>query len=397
MERGWNVAREIADEGMKKGIYSGYQVNVADEKNVLFQYEGGNRKVGKEQNLMEREMFFDLASLTKPIATATTALKMMEKGYFSLDESLSGYIPGEFHHRFGKVSFRHLLNHSSGVRAWYPTYSRGVSREGVLNLILNLEPVYEPGEKNEYSCLGYILLGLLLEKIGEGSLDQLAQKFVFEPLEMERTQFKPLEKGYREEDFVFQEKDHKIEKGMVNRAGLSFSGWREGFAPGEVNDGNAAYSMGGISGNAGLFSNASDLTKFGQAWLLSLEGKGFLPRSLASLAVREQQMGLKEFGLGWVLLKNTLKKPAGKSSMAPFLPTPLYPEIGPAPAGELFSDRSFGHTGFTGSSIFIDPEYKRVVVFLANHLHPQFKPGLNNVRARLHNVICSIHDGGDLE
>lgn len=396
MEKGWEIVRKIVEEGIERGIFSGYQLSIADGKNVLFQLAGGKRSLAEKANPMGKEMLFDLASLTKPISTATTALKMVEKGYFSLDESLARYIPKEFQQRFGKVSFRHLLNHSSGIRAWYPTYSQGVSREKIMDLILNLEPVYEPGEKNEYSCLGYTLLGLLLEKIGEGSLDQLAQKFVFEPLEMENTLYKPLEKGYREEDLVFHEKGHTIEKGMVNRAGFSYSGWREGFAPGEVNDGNAAYSMGGISGNAGIFSNSSDLTKFGQAWLASLEGKGFLSRSIANLALSEQEKGLKEFGLGWVLLNNRLKKPAEKSSMAPFLPTPIFPEIGPVPAGELFSDGSFGHTGFTGSSIFIDPEYERVVVFLANHLHPQFKAGLNFLRARLHNVICSILDGVDL-
>ncbi len=392
MENKWSRIVEVAEEGIKKGIYPGFCLGVAEGEKIKFQAGRGYRKIEPERGIMEENNLFDLASLTKPIATASTALKMIEEGYFSLDESIGSYLPEKYRHRWGRVSFRHLLSHTSGIPAWYPTYTRVSSRKEVLYVLLQMEQVYRPGSKSEYSCLGYILLGFLLEKIGGASLDQISRELVFKPLGLDKTCFNPVEKGFGEEAFVYNERDSKIERGMVARAGLSFSDWREGFSPGVVNDGNSAYSLEGISGNAGLFSTVSDVILFGQAWLKSLKGEGFLARSLASLAVKEQGRDLDDFGLGWVLLRSKLRETTFSSSMAPFLPTPLYSEVGPSAAGELFSPESFGHTGFTGTSLFIDPYYSRVIVFMANHLHPAFNGGLNTIRARIHNTVFSFLD-----
>lgn len=379
---------ELLQKSLNMGIYSGYALMVGDGKEVLYEKAAGSTGEGRGED-MGREALFDLASLTKPLATGAVALKMVEKGILSLDESINSYVDKRYRDRWGRITCRHLLTHTSGLPAWYPTYTWGQGREAAFHGILQLEPLYTPGTKQEYSCLGFILLGLILEKVGQASLDRLARELIFEPLGMEKTGYLPLKRGFAETDLVLGEGDHLREKDMVEKAGLSFHGWREGFAPGEPNDGNSAYTMEGVSGNAGLFGTAGDVCRFGQAWLQSLTGRGFWSSSLARLATASQRRDLENFGLAWVLYSSQLKEVPIPSSMLPFLPSPMYPTLGPGAGGELLSSRAFGHTGFTGTSLWIDPVLELVVVFMANHLHPVFTPGLQQIRARVHNRIVA--------
>jgi len=389
MESQWQKVGQVLRKGLQEGIYPGYQAVIADRQEILWQETGGLSRQEPEEKTMKADHLFDLASLTKPVATMATCLQLLRQGELSLDEPVRSFMPPGAPFFWDQVTLGRLLDHTSGLPAWYPLYTRGQGREEVWDFFRETELENNPGEKTVYSCLGFILLGLLLEKIGAASLDELARELVFVPLQMENTTFRPLDQGYYPEDLVWQEKDSQREKGMVSRGGLEFSGWREGFSPGEPNDGNSAYALGGIAGNAGLFAPPADIARFGQAWLGSETGKGFLSPAIIEAATRSRG---GEFGLGWRLKQTGHPQPGFPESMAPFIPNPIHKNVGPRVEGELFSGDSFGHSGFTGCSLWIDPRRNLVCVLFAPHLHPTLTPGFNRIRARFHNVVAAVKE-----
>ena len=387
-----NVPRLLA-EAVENETVPGAVALVRHRGEVVYHEAFGSAAKAPKPKPMRRDTIFDLASLTKPLVGATVALTLVDRGIFSLDEEITKFLPELEQVRRKGVTFRRLLSHTSGLRGWRPLYVWVRERNEVLGVIDRLGFATDPGTRFEYSDLGFVLLGLALERAADRRLEELAADLVFRPLNMSRTGYLPSSSG---DAFAFTEQGNAFEKRMADWAGLEFSEWRTEFYPGEVNDGNAHYALDGVSAHAGAFSDASDLGRFGGMWLDALAGResAALSRAVAGVATSEQAPHGAGRGLGWDLMKT------GGPSLteltradAGFFPPTDTPWV-PRPSGELLSPSAFGHTGFTGTSIWLDPPRELVAILLTNATHPTVdlsKP-MNGLRARFHNAVVAAID-----
>jgi uncharacterized protein YbbC (DUF1343 family)/CubicO group peptidase (beta-lactamase class C family) len=273
---------------------------------------------------------YDLASLTKVAATTTMAMILVDEGRLDLDQPVQKFLPGFQGPGKEAVTVRHLLTHSSGLDAVAPLYKELRGRAAFLERIQAMDLVYPPGSRSTYSDLGIILLGEILEQVAGRPLEAFARERIFEPLGMRHTMFRP-------------------PAGLRSRiAPTEYDPWRGRLVHGEVHDENA-FAMGGVAPHAGLFSTAGDLARFAQMLLNGgvLGGRRIVSRETVELFTRRAGVPGSDRALGW-----DTKSAEGSS------------------AGTLFSSRSFGHTGFTGTSIWIDPERQLYVILLTNRVHP---------------------------
>jgi serine-type D-Ala-D-Ala carboxypeptidase len=382
---------------VEAGIVPGAVALVRHGGEVVLHEAFGVASAAPETRPMTTDTVFDLASLTKPLAGAGVALALADRGCFSLDEEVTAWLPELDRFRGEGVTVRRLLSHTSGVSGWRPLYtgpglggaqgSRGVE---VVRAIGALGLAAQPGSRFEYSDLGYILLGVLLERAGGDSLPQLAAELLFTPCGLTRTGYLP---PGEPEAFAVTEEGNAFERRMAEWAGLRFGRWRTAFHPGEVNDGNAHYGLGGISAHAGLFSTAAEVATLGEMWLRrgEHEGRRVLSPAVVELAVSDQAPGTARRGLGWELrrgggpmLEEIRRADAG------FFP-PVASTFTPRSSGELLSAAAFGHTGFTGTSIWVDPGLDLVAVLLTNATHPRVdldKP-VGALRARFANTAAA--------
>lgn len=303
---------------------------------------------------------YDLASLTKVVATTTAAMLLVEEGKLDLDAPVSQYVPEWRGRGKDRVKIRNLLTHDSGLPAFGPLWKEERGKDAFLRRIVALDLEYAPGTKTVYSDYGMILLGLIIEKLAGQPLEILLHERVFEPLGMRETGFNPLSwragptgelalktAGPAETkagEVVDAEGDPAI---LARIAPTEIDTiFRKTHLHGVVHDENA-YAIGGVSGHAGLFSSARDLAVFAQ---MLLNGGHYddvrllRPETIRSFTARLSTMSSR--ALGW-------DTPSGRSA-----------------AGDYFSERSFGHTGFTGTSLWIDPERDVFVVLLTNRVNP---------------------------
>ena len=271
---------------------------------------------------------YDLASLTKVVATTTVAMILEEQGLLDLNRTVSSYVPEFNSPEKAQITVRQLLTHSGGLEAGANIYGFARGRDQYLSQI-NARPLeYTPGTKMIYSDWDMILLQLVMERITGKTLDVLAAEKIFKPLGMNDTQFQP----------PVSLRPRIAPTQMDNERGLLW---------GTVHDENA-WAIGGVAGHAGLFSTAKDLAIFSMTLLNGGEGPNGAriakPATLARWTARQGKESSRT--LGW-------DSPDGGSS-----------------AGQFFSPWSFGHTGFTGTSIWIDPEKDLFVVVLTNRVNP---------------------------
>ncbi len=293
---------------------------------------------------------FDLASISKIVSTTMIALKFIEQGKIRLYDKISFFYDIENEKK--DITLLQLLTHTSGLPAHVYLSEYAKTKNDVQTAILNLPLSYVPASNVEYSCIGYILLGKILEKVGEKPLDVLANELVFKPLNLNATTYRP--KG----EIAPTETDPSTNKLIC----------------GVVHDENARF-LEGISGNAGVFSNISDMANFAQ--MLALGGKtrdGFkyLSKAMFDAAILNRTPGEnREFrGLGF----NLAHSPSN------FM-------------GDLLSANAFGHTGFVGTSLAIDPKSGLFVVLLTNRVCPtRENTRLIRLRSLIHNSIASEVD-----
>jgi len=273
---------------------------------------------------------FDLASVTKVIATTSAAMKLYDEGKLDLDEKVASYIPRFAQNGKENVTVRNLLVHDSGLPAWKPFYKTCASDKQVLDSIYASPLEYPTGTKMVYSDLGIITLGKIIEKVAGMTLDKYVAQEFFRPLGMEHTMYNPPDSLIK-----------RIAPTEIDNY------WRMRTVRGRVHDENAAM-LGGVSGHAGLFSTAADLAIIIQMLLNGGEygGKRYLREETVKLFTKKQS-DLSSRALGW-----DTKSPGGSS------------------AGTLLSPTSFGHTGFTGTSIWADPERRLFVILLTNRVYP---------------------------
>jgi CubicO group peptidase (beta-lactamase class C family) len=268
---------------------------------------------------------YDLASLTKVIATTTLALQAVREGRLELDQPVQRYLPSFRGPGKERVTVRHLLTHSSGLRADRPLWRLTPGPDSALGLVDAMPLDTVPGARMVYSDMGAIVLGRVIERVLGGRLDRLARDRIFRPLGMHSTRFRPPAAW------------------LPRIAATEYdTTWRKRIVRGEVHDEKAAW-LGGVAGHAGLFGSALDLLGFGE-WLL---GEVRRDAPFAREFVRRQQLvpGSSR-ALGW-------DTPAAGNS-----------------AGSGLDAASFGHTGFTGTSLWVDPSRELVIVLLTNRVHP---------------------------
>jgi beta-N-acetylhexosaminidase len=276
------------------------------------------------------DTIYDLASLTKVVVTTTMAMILVDEGKLDITKPVSAFLPEFRGGAKDKVTVWHLLTHSSGLAAFGPLYKEIRGKEAFRQRLESMDLEYEPGTKSVYSDFGEILLGEILERVAGQDLDAFAGPRILRPLGMKDTMFRP---GPR----------------LLPRiAPTEEDTWRGRLVHGEVHDPNA-FAMGGVSAHAGLFGTAPDLARFAQMMLNGgvLEHQRIVSREsvdrftkLAGIVPDSSR------ALGW-------DTPSGNSS-----------------AGSLFGPRSFGHTGFTGTSMWMDPDRNLFVILLTNRVHP---------------------------
>ena len=302
--------------------------------NVLVKLEGYGYFTYDSEQRVTPQSSFDLASLTKVVATTTAVMQLYEQGRLSLDDPVIKFLP-----QFGQkgkdgLTIRHLMTHTSGLRPFRPFHTEGItSRQGVLNTIFAEELVYTPGSDMRYSDFNMILMALIIENISGQPFATYARDHIFAPLGMVQTGFRRAGAG-SDRTIVPTEIDMEFRKKLIQ---------------GEVHD-ETAFILGGTAGHAGLFSTAEDLSKF--AFMLMSggihNGQRFLKAETIAMFTTPVDPSRHTRALGW-----DTKSPEGYSS-----------------AGQRFGPRSFGHTGFTGTSMWIDPDADLFVILLTNRVHP---------------------------
>jgi uncharacterized protein YbbC (DUF1343 family)/CubicO group peptidase (beta-lactamase class C family) len=337
----------IIQEAIDRKQIPGAAVLVLRQRKVCFRKAFGSRSLQPTLTPMTIDTVFDLASLTKPIATATSLMILLEQGKVRLQDRVAEHLPEFGQKGKDKVTVEQLLLHTSGLMADNPVedYREGPGK--ALERIYQLGLNSESGSKFVYSDVGYIVLGKLVEKISGQSLDDFSHEHIFEPLGMSDTAFKPSGRLVERTAPTEQRDGHWIR--------------------GEVHD-PRAYLLGRVAGHAGLFSTADDLAIFAEMLLNhgDLRGKRILSPATVQLMTTARAVKDGWRALGWDV------QTAFSSNR-----------------GELFPFGSFGHTGFTGTSIWIDPSSETAVIFLSNRVHPQAKGSINRLRGKVATAVAA--------
>jgi len=295
---------------------------------------------------------FDLASLTKVVATTTMAMILYERGLLELEATVIGVVPEfmadtceEPDPRRRDVTFRMLLAHSSGLPAYEKLFLKAQSRDDLLRAAFTTSLSIDPGTRAEYSDIGFILLGAALERIAGESLDLFCQREIFGPLAMIHTTFNPPADA----------------RGQIPPTADDRT-FRERIIQGEVQDENASV-LGGVAGHAGLFSTAEDLARFAHD-MLNGGQPIFRPETVALFTRRESAPPGTSRALGWDT------------------PSP------PSQSGKHFGPRSFGHLGYTGTSLWIDPDRQLSIALLTNRTWPDCaNQSIKQVRPEFHDAV----------
>lgn len=364
-------ARGLLERGVADGVFAGAVALIALGEQVVAEWAVGfaQREPAGDARPIQPGTMFDLASLTKPVAGATAALLLLQQGVWLLDDTVASFIPEFAARGKGEVTLRQVLTHSTGLPPWRPLYVTASDAAAALWEVCEIDLEYAPGSDVRYSDVSYSLLGHLVLRVTGLSIDRFLAERVWPRLSMHDTLYLP--SPQRRDRIAATERGNRYEMRMVSDRGLIFDRWRDPDAVqvGEVNDGNTFYALQGISSHAGLFSTARDLFAFARMYLTG--GDGLLSPATIRVARSNHTPGLAQArGLGWQI--------AG-----PF-------------AGDLVSGHAFGHTGFTGTSLLIDPASELIVVLLTNRTHPDARNDkISAFRPRFHNVVAaSVNERG---
>jgi uncharacterized protein YbbC (DUF1343 family)/CubicO group peptidase (beta-lactamase class C family) len=360
---GMNAAHlERIDAAVAKGLAEkrmpGCVVLIGRQGKVVFRKAYGDRTIQPAKAPMTVDTLFDMASLTKPVATATSVMLLIERGQIRLRDKVSQHIP-EFTQK-GKdgITVLHLLTHQGGLIADNSIRDYADGPKTAWEKLFALEPVAEPGERFIYSDVSFMTLGSLVERVSGKSLHEFTQENVFRPMGLKDTGYLP-------------DEDH------ARRAALTEK--RNGeWLPGVVHD-PRAYALGGVAGHAGLFSTADDLSVYAQMLLDGGELKvdNTHVRILSRQSVSEMTRPVPVPGgfraLGWDMA-------TGYS----------------VNRGEYLSPMAFGHGGFTGTALWIDPQLELFVIFLSNRVHPDGKGLVNPLAGTIGTIAAAAVEKSDL-
>ena len=325
------IARRILRIGAAKHAFAGSVALVARHGRIALHAADGFAVLFPSRERMKVDTLFDLASVTKAIATTTSIMILVEQRKLGLNQRISELFPGFSKAAKRNIRIKHLLSHTSGLPAWSDFYTRHANQRSIIEEIAgSIELASKPGTKATYSDLGFMVLGAIVEKVGGHPLDQFSKENIFKPLGMRDTCFNP---PFR---------NHGI-------AATEFSNWRSQFIRAKVHDENAAATK-GVSGHAGLFSTSRDLAVFCQMMLNAgtYGGTRILSEKSVKRMTTNQTVELGSyFGFGWWVKRS-----------------------GTPNVGERISHGAFGHNGYTGTSIWMEPKYDLSIILLTNRIHP---------------------------
>jgi serine-type D-Ala-D-Ala carboxypeptidase len=366
-----DLITQAMQSAVEERIFPGAVLLVRSRGSLAYQGVFGCAAMIPQSEPATLDTVYDLASLTKPLATTTAALCLIQNGKLRLEDSLHTYFPELQEKAIGSATVFHLLHHSSGLPAWRPLYEeiavQGQRHPGFLEReaagqlavdYIGREPLAYPcGTTSLYSDLGFILLGLMIERVTRVSLSRYCRERIYQPLGVQHLMFVPTINGPGRVDG-----DHVT---LDSIAPTEDDRWRGRVIRGEVHDENA-FALGGIAGHAGLFGTGSAVMAMAGAWLSGYHGRShFFHRELVHRFVsRDFNMPKSSRALGWDT------------------PSP------PSSSGQYFSAQSFGHLGFTGTSLWIDPSVDLEVVLLSNRVHPsRLDTRIQHFRPLIHDVI----------
>lgn len=351
----------LLQQGVQTGVFPGAVLFIRHRGRVQFLEAVGHLSTLPQSPSVQPSTVYDLASLTKPLATSSAILLLVQDGVLNLDSSLHSILEETRNASLGTATIKELLCHQSGLPDWRPLYqgfppvppadlrSSRQRKAVILEKILDEPRDESPFKRSVYSDLGYIVLGFVVERLTEQPLAGFCRTRIFEPLETKTLGYRPWHAASEENA-----------KGGI--APTEHDPWRGWLLQGEVHDNNA-HVLGGVAGHAGLFGSAEDVGKVTGAWLDGYHGQTSLFHpELVRQFVRSQPG--TSWGLGW--------------------DTPSQPSS----SGQWFSPESFGHLGFTGTSIWIDPLRELEVIFLSNRVHPtRDNQAIKTFRPKLHDCI----------
>ena len=371
-----------------RGSIPGGQYLIGEELQIVAEDAQGLAVVEPERIPATLNTIYDFASLTKPLVTALLVVRLAERGLLDLKAPLADYLSEFDAEEKRKITLTQLLTHTSGLPNWRPLYLEAKNRADVPSAIARilLEPQLPDAPRDViYSDLNYVLLSFALETITGDRLDRLAQREVFEPLGLERTMFNPPYELLREiaatergQEFELANAiadarsrswgDAEMFAARYNRPGSSQAVWRKDVIWGEVHDGNANF-MDGVAGHAGLFSTARDAFRMANQFL---PGSELLKPESLDLFTRNLTPGCSTSrSLGWILA-----------------------ETDGCSAGPALPPTAFGHNGFTGTSIWIDPNKRRVFILLTNRVHPRVDAiDMREIRRQFNTLAVEVVSG----
>ncbi len=333
--------RQVIHNAIQEGLIPGAVAQIGRMDEVLWQDHEGEAQVLAQHRSMEADTIFDLASLTKVVATLPAVLLLMQEGNIALSSPLSHYFPAFQSGMKSQVRIFHLLTHTAGLISHQPFYRLTKDSQEIIKMAADEPLVFEPGEKVSYSDLGFILLGALVSKITGEDLATFCTSRIFEPMGMTKTRFIPSDPSGNFAATEFN--DNRVLSGVVH-------------------DENAR-AMGGIAGHAGLFAPAEDLVPYLAMWTGE---KGVLGEIVKETAIKCQTPGRNgNRGWGFVLRGDSY-------------------DI----AGDLWPSTTASHTGFTGTSLVFDRPSGYWAVLLTNRVHFGRQVDIQDFRRRFHNAAA---------
>ncbi len=341
-----SVVDSIVQRAVDDRLMPGAVVIIGHDGKVVYRKAFGNRALEPRRELMTVDTVFDLASLTKVIATTTSVMQLVERGRVRVSDTVVKYLPEFGQNDKDDITVRQLLTHYSGLAPDLDLQAPWQGKDTAYKMAFAEKLENPPGSGFVYSDINFIVLGALVEKVSGESLDRYAAEHVFAPLKMTHTRYLP-PKTWRAKiaPTQFDDKNHMLR--------------------GEVHD-PTAFRMGGVAGHAGLFSTADDLAKFAQTLL---DGGGTI---LSHLTVEKM---------------STAEQPPTATSVRGFgwdIDTPFSTN-----RGELLPVGSYGHTGFTGTSIWIDPTTKTYIILLSNSVHPRGQGNVIGLRTKVATAVAA--------
>ncbi len=348
---------------VEENVFPGAVALVRSRGTVVFHEAVGTRGAPPDDQPVHRESIYDLASLTKPLATSTATLCLVQDGHLHLDQPVSQWLEELRESPFAGVDLRHLLSHSAGLPAWRPYYEqlalsglpphneeeRRQRVHALLTAIAREPTEYQPGSQSLYSDVGFMLLGVIVERCAGASLAAYCRRRIYKPLSIS--------------SLAFLNREEADTQDPTEIVPTEWDRWRNRLLCGEVHDENA-YALGGCAGHAGLFGTAYAVGQLSAAWLHAVHGRDGVLSSVLAKRFAHCQSDTSSWGLGW-------DTPSAPSS-----------------SGTQFSSRAFGHVGFTGTSLWIDPSCDLEVIILCNRVHPtRTNTAIKTFRPQIHDAI----------